>query len=464
MKTIFWAGDEASFDEVIKAQAKVEEMLTRPGMAAGWIDDILAKLPPLWRHEGDTAVVEIDGPVVQGEAGLGRLFGMVGYADIAKASIEATQHKDTKDVLYHINTPGGDVAGIADMSATFETLSRLKPSRVHTSELMASAGYWMASAIKGEISAGPTALVGSIGVLRVHSENSKQLAERGVTATVLRSGEYKAELNSIEPLTDDIKARAVAQLEEVHGMFRAQVAKGRPNLSAEKLAEVTKGQTFLGKQAIKAGLVDKVQSFGLALKLLDTKKQSGNTPPNSKGKAMHLTPEIVAAIAAGKSLASLGLNEDCTPMSAEQLAARDAAAGNAELDTLKAELTTVKAELATAQAGLGEVTSLKAELATSKVKIADLEKVAQHHEPLLVLAREATAKMTIPMGGTQAAVDGMDAAAIVAEHARVQPLFLAKFPAGQRSLPADDDKGGKTVSQIPAGFAHAAKNVPSANR
>lgn len=463
MKTIFWAGSEDSFDEVIKIQAKVEEMLTRPGMAAGWIDDMIAKLPPLWRHEGDTAVVEIDGPVVQGEAGIGRLFGMVGYADIAKAAIEATQHKDTKDVLYHVNTPGGDVAGIADMTATLETLSRMKPSRVHTSELMASAGYWMASAIKGEISAGPTALVGSIGVLRVVTENSKALEQRGVTATVLRSGEFKAEINSIEPLTAGAKERAVAQLEEVHGMFRAQVAKGRPNLTAEKLAEVTEGQTFLGKQAVKAGLVDKVQSFGLALKLLDTKKQSGNTPSNSKGKAM-LTPEQIVALSKGATLASLGLNEDGSAMSAAELEARDAAAGNAELNAAKAELATAKAELETAKAGLGEVTSLKAELATSKTKITDLEKVAQHHEPLLALAREATAKMTIPMGGTQAAIDGMDAAALVAEHARVKPLFLAKFPGGQRSQASEDDKGGKIVSKIPANFALAAQSVPIANR
>jgi signal peptide peptidase SppA len=464
MKTIFWAGSSDSFEQVLQAQAKVEAMQAKPDMKAGWIEDMVAKLPPMWRHEGDTAVVEIDGPVVQGEAGFLRLFGVVGYADIAKAAIEAAQHKDTKSMLYHINSPGGDVAGIVDMTATLETLSRLKPSRVHTSELMASAGYWMASAIKGEMSAGPTAIVGSIGVLRVHSENSKAMEMRGVTATVLRSGEFKAELNSVEPLTDGAKERAVAQLQEIHTMFRAQVAKGRPNLTAEKLAEVTEGQTFLGKQAVKAGLVDKVQSFGLALKLLDTRKQSGNTPSNSKGKAMHLTPEIVAAIAAGASLASLGLNADCTPMSAEQIEARDAAA-KAEADAAEAARVQAEADAAdaAAKASAGaELTGVKAELAVANAKIADLEKIAAHHDGLVAVVRDVTANMLVPMGGSKAAVESLDATALLTEHTRVKAEFTAKFPVGRVSQSEGADK--KTKAAAPVGFLLATQQFASTNR
>lgn len=464
MKTIFWAGEAESYEQVLQAQAKVEAMQAKPDMKAGWIEDMVAKLPPIWRHEGSTAVVEIDGPVVQGEAGFLRLFGVIGYHDIAKAAVEAAQHADTKSMLYHINSPGGDVAGITDMTATLETLSRLKPSAVHTSELLASAGYWMASAIRGELTAGPTAIVGSIGVLRVHSENSEALKQRGVTATVLRSGEYKAELNSIEPLTDGAKERAVAQLGEIHAMFRAQVSKGRPNLTTEKLAEVTEGQTFLGKQAVKAGLVDKVQSFGLALKLLDTRKQSGNTPSNSKGKAMHLTPEIVAAIAAGKSLASLGLNEDCTPMSAEQIEARDAAA-KAEAEA--AEAARVKAEAdaaakAAADAAGAELATAKADLAIATAKIADLEKIAAHHDGLVAIVRTATANMLVPMGGSKAAVETLDASALVAEHARVKAEFDKKFPVGRVSAP----EGGKekASADIPVGFLLATKQFASTNR
>jgi len=472
---LFWAGSDESYELVIQAQAKVDDLLGKSGMTAGWLEDTLAKLPPLWRHEGSTAVVEINGPVVNGDAGFMRLFGVLGYDNIGKAAVEAAMHPDTKAMLYHINTPGGDVAGIVDMSALLTQLSSLKPSAVYTTEQMASAGYWMASAIIGVISASPTAVLGSIGVLRVHAENSKQAAQAGITRTVLRSGEYKAEVNSIEPLTDGAKARAEEQLAEVHKLFRKQVSIGRPNLSADQLAEVTKGQTFLGQMAVKAGLADKVQSFDLALKLLDKQKHSGNTPSKSKGKAMAitLTPEQITQLRAGKTMAQIGLNEDGTAMSAAEIAARDAAeasnASNAELSTVKAELATAKGELAAVQANLAtEMTStsaLKADLAVANAKVADLQKVAQHSDALVAIAREATAKMLIPMGGTQAAVDGMDAAAVIAEHARVKPLFLEKFPAGQHSRASDEDKTNKpTAAMVPAGFEYALKNAPSANR
>lgn len=462
---LFWAGSDESYDLVIKAQAQVDDLLAKPGMTAGYLDDLVAKLPPIWRHEGDTAVVEINGPVVNGAAGWMRLFDVLGYDDIGKAAIEATTHPDTKKVLYHINTPGGDVAGIIDMSALLAQLSRVKPAAKHTTELCASAGYWMASAIEGPFTASPTAIVGSIGVLRMHVERSKALEDAGVKATVLRAGQYKAELNGVEPLSEGAKARAEEQLAEVHKLFRKQVAIGRPNLTTEELADVTQGQTFLGQSAVKAGLVDKVQSFDLALKLLDKQKSSSNTPSNSKGKAMAitLTTEQLAQLQAGKTLAQIGLNEDGTPMTAEQIAARDAAAvkdqANAELTTIKAELETVKGQLTTAQ---GELTAAKADLATANVKVADLQKVAEHHEGLLAIARGATAKMLIPLGGSKAAVDGMDAAAVIAEHARVETEFNTKFPSGRRSAPADDDQGANSkASNIPLGFEHAVKNVPS---
>jgi signal peptide peptidase SppA len=465
---IYWAGEDESLQLVLQAQAKAEDLLKQPGMTAGYVDEMIAKMPPIWRHEGNVAVIEIDGPVVNGSAGWMRLYGVLGYDEIAKAAIEATTHIDTKSVLYHINTPGGDVAGIVDMSALLGQLSHLKPSAKHTTELCASAGYWMSAAIKGEFSCSPTAITGSIGVLRVHSESSKMYEEMGIKRTVLRAGEYKAEVNSIEPLTDGARERAEAQLAEVHGLFRAQVAKGRPNLSSEQLAEVTKGQTFLGKSAVKAGLVDRVQSFELALKLLDKQKHSSNTPSNSKGKAMaiSLTPEQLAQLQAGATLASLGMNDDGSVMSAEETTARDAATAAAAAAAATAEAARIAAESGQADAAIkAELTTAKAELATANAKISGLEAVAQHHDGLLAIARTATANMLIPMGGTAAAVEAMDGAAIVAEHARVKPLFLEKFKPGQQSRAADDDNKHKgTKAALPAGFLHAVKNAPSANR
>jgi len=446
----YWAGCNDSLQLVVQAQVKVEALRVTAGMTAGRVDEMLADLPPIWRHEGAVAVIEINGPVVQGDAGWMRLFGVVGYDNIAKAVIEAASDPDTATMLYHINSPGGDVSGIMDIAALLSQISTIKPSSVHTSELMCSAGYWLASAIKDAvITAGATAIVGSIGVLQVHREASKMMEEDGIKVTVLRAGKYKAEMNSVEALTPEAKARAEAQLADVHALFRAQVGRGRPNMSAEDLAESTEGQTFLGKRAVTAGLVDKVGSFELALKLLDKRKHSSNTPTKSKGKAMFLTPEQLAAIAAGTPLQALGLNADGSAMSAEEITAYEASVTNAaETARIAAEAETARlaAEAAAAAAPVedkGVVALLEKQLATANTEITKLNVAAvahaaaiASHDGLLAIARGATANMLVPLNASSAAVDGMDAAAIVAEHARVKALFTATFPVGKVSKPA----------------------------
>lgn len=477
---IYWAGEDESLQLVMQAQAKVEALQKQPGMTAGYVDEMIAKLPPIWRHEGNTAVVEVDGPVVAGAAGWMRLFGVLGYDDLAKAVIEAAMDPDTKNMLYHINTPGGDVDGIVDMCALLTQVSGMKPSAKHTTSLCASAGYWMASAITGTFTAGPTSVVGSIGVLQVHRENSKMMDDIGIKATVLRAGKYKAEVNSIEPLTPEAKARAESQLADVHALFRAQVAKGRPNLAAEDLNEVTEGQTFLGKRAVQAGLIDKITNFEQARKLLDTKKVPRDNLPNSKGNkamAISLTPEQLNAIAAGAPLASFGLKADGSAMSAEEVSAYEAKVREEAAAKTAANTADKPAVVPGTQDGAGGqgappdagvVALLKEQLTAANTKITELSvaatahaTVAAAHEGLLAIARGAAGNMLVALGGSRAAVDGMDGAAIVAEHARVTEQFKAKFPVGRQSAEqSDENKGEKAGAALPAGFLDAVKNAP----
>jgi signal peptide peptidase SppA len=480
----FWAGEIDSYNLTVSANEKVAKLMAdqaAAGAKAGWIDDLVASLPPLWRHQGETAVIEVNGPLVAGFAGLGRMFGTVGYDDLLNATIEAASHVETKKLLFHINTPGGDVTGLMEACEMLGQITAMKPSATHTTEMMCSAGYWLASAIKDNvITAGPTAQVGSIGILRIHTEQSKAMEDRGVKVTVIRSGKYKAELNSVEELTPEIKARVESQMADVHGMFRAQVAKGRPNLSAEDLAEVTEGQTFLGKRAVQAGLADKTGSFDLALNLLDKRKHSRDTSSNSKGKAMQLTPEQLKAISAGAPLASFGLNDDGTAMTAAELEAY-AAKVRADADAKvaqDAEDTRAKAEAAAAAANqaqappadgmsalLDKLTASATEIANLKAAAVATAAMAATHADLLTIARSATAKMLIPMGGSQAAVDGMDAAAVIAEHARVTPLFLEKFPAGRQSQASNEDSTHQDQkAAMPLGFQFAVKAAPTAKR
>lgn len=480
MSKNLWAGEPESFQLVLSAEAKVEKLKAdqaAAGAKAGWIEDMIAQLPAMWRHDGETAVITLNGPLVSGSAGLSRLWGVVGYDDLLAAVVEAASHVDTKKLLFDINTPGGAVTGIVDACEALAQITAIKPSSTYVGEQMCSAGYWLASAIKNNvITVSSTAEIGSIGVLSVHTERSKALADNGIGVTVIRSGKYKAETNSVEVLSEGAKARVEAQLADVHKIFRAQVAKGRPDLSADELAEVTEGQIFLGQKAVKAGLADKVGSFDMALNLLDKRKHSRDTSSKSKGKAMNLTPAQLTAIAAGAPLASFGFNADGSEMTAAEITAYEAdvrekaaakAAKEAEDVRIKAEADKANPSQAP-PADTGVLALLTDQLAKANASIVQLNvaavahtAMAASHEGLLAIARAAVGNMLIPMGGSQAAVDGMDAAAVVAEHARVKPLFLAKFPVGRQSSTSGDDQSSAKADALPVGFQFAVKAAPS---
>lgn len=143
-----------------------------------------------------------------------------------------------------------------------------------------------------------------------------------------------------------------------------------------------------------------------------------------KAEQTRLTDEAAAAAALAATAAA---------------AAKPGAPDTSALDLLKSQLATSQAA---ERAASNELAALKATTQTS----------ATNHTGLLAIARKALAHMLIPMGGSSASADAMDATAVIAEHARVEPLYQAKFPAGRVSK--DDSADDKdTKAEVPAEFA-----------
>lgn len=461
MSGFLWAGSHESHAMVVLAQQKVD--VAKQEMKIGWLDDEMKNLPPLWEMRGTTAVVDISGPLVDGSAGYMRIYGVIGYDDIAEAAIEAASNPDTQAILYNMDTPGGSVDGIVDASAILGKISALKPSAIYTGSKMCSGGYWLASGIGGTFVAGPTAVVGSIGVVMILTDMQGYFEQMGIKNTVVRSGEYKAEINPYETPTKEAMDRLTGQMNDVHDLFRAQVAKARPNLSAADLAEVTKGQTFMGAKAKTAGLIDKVGNFDLALKLLDTQKSASNTSPTSKGKVMKitdLTEPQRAAIMAGATPASLGITETIEDLPVPATVAQPAAVPAA---AVAAVATPAADPVAFYQS---QLTTVNAELVTTKVALQTLQVSTQsmqaNFDGLVAIARDATAKMNIALGGSAAASAGMDAPTLIAEHARVSATFTEAFKPGQVSAPTGAVKKDDAKSDIDPRFYAAVKRAPSA--
>ncbi len=460
---VMWAGTQESFDVVLRAQQKVSER-----MKAGTYDDPNGDYPPIWERRGSTAVINISGSLVDGEAGWGRYFGVLGYDDVAKATIEAASDPDVKTLMFHINSPGGSVDGVMDCGNLLNQISKLKPSAVYTSSQMSSGGYWLGSSIEGTMTASPTASVGSIGVLMVLTDYVDMFKQAGIGKSIMRAGKNKALINPFEKPTEEAKADLQGKLDDMHALFRAQVAKGRPNLSADQLLQVTDGSEFMGKRAKAAGLVDNVANMAQALKLLDSQNASSNTPANSKGKAMKITelsPEQRAAISAGATPASLGLVIDAEPgdevtttaapepvsttaAPAPVVAAAPAGMVSAEVaDLLKSQLSTAQAGLVTVTA---ELTNLKASTQTMQA----------NSEGLLAIARDSIGRMAVGLGGSDAAAATMDSTAAIAEHARISAVFKEKFKIGGVAVVTPAAEPVK--EKVDPRFAIAAQNAPKA--
>ena len=453
MHTQFWLGTEASFEVYEKAlplaQAKQAEWEARTDRE----DDEEPDFPPLYERMGDVGIIKIEGSLVPGEAGWMRYFGITGYADIKAAVLEGLADKGAKSLMIFSNSGGGSVAGVEDAESFIAQVAQHKPTSAY-SEFSASAAYWLTSAA-GHITTSPTGVNGSLGVIRVVTEYSKAFEKDGITKTVMRAGRYKALGNPFEPLSEDGKAEIQSKLDDLYQIFIDVVARNRGTTAIIADQVMGQGREFLGKRGLEAGLVDSIGDFesGLAYaranRKLATKKTTNfagtatasvaqasvvadnAATTNLTGTQMHLTPEQLAAIAAGASVEQVtGKAEAPT----ETPAVVDTEAKVTESDTATTE------DKPEDKADSEVVTFLKTELAAAQVESANAKAQAQ------TLASEVTAlkaDLTAVTAVVQASVQSMhvalgkkldttkmSATELVAEHDSAKTAMVENFKTG----------------------------------
>ena len=150
-----------------------------------------------------------------------------------------------------------------------------KPIVAYADGNMTSAAYWMGSAAEVVV-AGPTSVLGSIGVLMIHTDYSEMDKRDGIKTTYLTAGKYKALGNSTEPLTLEAKEYFQNQLNYIYSIFVDSVARNR-DVEAEKvLMDMAEGKLFIGQQAMDVGLVDRIGTIESAKGLIRTMIDDNN--------------------------------------------------------------------------------------------------------------------------------------------------------------------------------------------
>ena len=197
---------------------------------------------------------------------------MATEVEYLKAKIDAIILKANKndEVIVNMTSPGGVVNGYGLVASQLERLKNAGLKLTATVDTMAASGGYLAAVVADEVIAAPFAYVGSIGVVANVMIYEELLKKIGVTSKVYTSGDSKRTVVPTKMPTKEEEQKLKHELEEIHTQFKNHVLKYRPNVDKKV---VFTGQAFLGNEAIKYGLIDKI---GTSDDLLIDEFKAGN--------------------------------------------------------------------------------------------------------------------------------------------------------------------------------------------
>jgi signal peptide peptidase SppA len=223
---------------------------------------------------GPVAVIEVRGTLVQRTGTLQPYSGMTGYDGLREQLDRALHDPNVQAIAFDIDSPGGEVAGCFDLVDAIYEARGLKPMWAILDECAYSAAYAIASACD-TITVPRTGGAGSVGVITMHADFSRAIANAGINVSVIAHGAEKGDGMAELPLSGTARATIQAQIDALGELFVETVARNR-SLAPGKVRALQAG-TFLGAQAVEIGLVDSLAPPDQALSaLLDTFSTSGD--------------------------------------------------------------------------------------------------------------------------------------------------------------------------------------------
>lgn len=164
---------------------------------------------------------------------------------------------DADRVLLRLENSGG---AVHEHGLAASQLLRLKRRKLELSiavdKVAASGGYLMAC-VADRIMAAPFAIIGSIGVIAQLPNFHRLLEEKGVDFEQITAGRYKRTLTLFGENTEEGRQKLKDELEDVHELFKRQIADFRPQVELDRVAT---GEHWYGTQALELKLVDEIRT------------------------------------------------------------------------------------------------------------------------------------------------------------------------------------------------------------
>lgn len=228
------------------------------------------------------AHIGLSGPIMKGDS----KYGGANSIRVRQAIRSAVSNPDVAGIMLNIDSPGGTVAGTAELAADIRAAAAKKPVYAHAQDLIASAAYWIGSAAS-RLTASPMTEVGSIGTVAVVHDTSGAARADGVEVLVFSTGPMKGAFTDGAPVTDAQKAYIQSRVDAMNAFFLKDVRVQR-RLSEDQMTAVSgpeaSGKVWLAAEAQKLGLIDGVETIDAAYSALTgeiaSRKQAEQTRAN----------------------------------------------------------------------------------------------------------------------------------------------------------------------------------------
>ena len=198
-----------------------------------------------------------------------RLVGVIGIstplkpgltlANVARGLERAFALPNIKAVALAINSPGGSAVQSHLIHRRIRALAEENevPVIAFVEDVAASGGYMIACAAD-EIVADPSSIVGSIGVVTASFGFDRLFERIGIERRIHTAGERKAMLDPFKPEKPEDVKRLKAVQRSIHEGFMALVKERRGKKLAGPEKTLFSGEFWIGGEAEKLGLVDRL--------------------------------------------------------------------------------------------------------------------------------------------------------------------------------------------------------------
>lgn len=183
---------------------------------------------------------------------------LTGYQAIVRMAEAAGADPEVRGVVLDVDSYGGEAAGAFEAAQQVRASIAGKPSLAIVNSAAYSAGYGMAVAAD-KIAAIPSGGAGSVGVVRMHLDQSGMLDRMGLKVSFVHAGAHKVDGNPYAALPDDVRADMQARVDQLYDAFVCHVASMRPGLTAEAI-RATEARTYSAPDALAVGLIDAVSN------------------------------------------------------------------------------------------------------------------------------------------------------------------------------------------------------------